>query len=607
MVSPDAGKDAVVGGCYRLTRQLGRGGMGTVYEAQHLRLGGKVAIKILSPQFANDPRFRARFKREARAASKIRHPNVVQITDYGETPSGSVFFAMELLEGRDLHAILRERIEPLPWPRARHLLAQAADGLAAAHAQGIIHRDVKPANVFVLQGEGIRDFVKILDFGIAKIFAPYTEDSVLIKNLTTTGEVFGTAKYMAPEQVHGKSNDARMDMYALGVVAYEILTGRVPFNGRSAYEIIAHHMRDAPPSLRAQQPSIPAALEAVILRALQKQPDDRFATMEAFAWALRAFDESSDASTNVLNHRRRSKTVPMTSPAHAHAHMRQRRDYGIQTAAEPAPAPKHRAFGAYPRALGAAPSPTQRTTHPAPQEVATGPLGMPYAVEVTKREEISTPPRHRTTKTWRFWSSIGLLALGTSVLSVMAALHTMNERDRELHAEHESSGSALSDDLATAPMPRDGLVESSSRTAPEQPPAENTPDHGSGGPVLPSPPRSARPKAPKSAKRRARPSQPPKPRSDQQLKLDLAKKVMRQCDALGTGNRVKIILRVEPSGRLSHQEIDAEGSLARCVRRALGTPVFSGQNPKIMLNPMVGTLKPDCNNPFEGDDPHCKR
>lgn len=306
-----------MGACYRILRPLGEGGMGTVYEAQHLRLGGKVAIKVLSAQLAANPKFRERFKREARSAAQVHHPNVVQIIDFGETPGGSVFFAMELLKGRDLQAILRQQA-PLPWRRAQHLLVQAADALGAAHRCGIIHRDVKPANCFVLESEGVRDFVKLLDFGIAKIQMAPSADSVLLKNLTGTGEIFGTAKYMAPEQAYGSSDDPRVDVYSLGVVAYEMLTGRVPFEGATAFEILTRHINDEPRPPRERQPTIPKALEAVVLRAMEKQPARRFATMDELARALRDVTNEADAPWPGVARR---PTLPVASaePAHTDA------------------------------------------------------------------------------------------------------------------------------------------------------------------------------------------------------------------------------------------------------------------------------------------------
>ena len=184
--------DVLLDGRYRLTRLMGEGGMGQVYEGMHETLDRKVAVKVLLPRYAFEPKFRERFLREAKAASKVRHPNVVQILDFGDTPGGSVYFVMEFLEGQDLATVLRQA-GPLPWPRARHLLLQTISALAAAHERKIIHRDIKPANVFIEELGARRDFVKVLDFGIAKIAADATEDSSLAQSLTGTGEVFGTA------------------------------------------------------------------------------------------------------------------------------------------------------------------------------------------------------------------------------------------------------------------------------------------------------------------------------------------------------------------------------------------------------------------------------
>ncbi|MCB9715519.1 MAG: protein kinase [Myxococcales bacterium] len=264
---------------------MGEGGMGQVYEGVHNTLDRKVAVKILLPRFAYDARFRERFLREAKAASKVRHPNVVQILDFGDTPNGSVYFAMEYLEGRDLRHLLYET-GPLPWPRARNLLLQISSALAAAHERGVIHRDLKPANFFISDARGFEDFVKVLDFGIAKIAADSSSENSVAKSLTGTGQVFGTAKYMAPEQAYGSSDDPRVDVYSVGVVAYEILTGQIPFDGSSAFEIITRHVNEPPRPLRELEPSVPAAVEAVVLHALAKKPERRFASMEDLERAL---------------------------------------------------------------------------------------------------------------------------------------------------------------------------------------------------------------------------------------------------------------------------------------------------------------------------------
>jgi serine/threonine protein kinase len=273
-------------GRYRLTRLMGEGGMGQVYEGYHETLDRKVAVKVLLPRFAYEPKFRERFLREAKAASKVRHPNVVQILDFGDTPGGSVYFAMEFLEGRDLQTLLRQEGR-LAWPKARPLLLQIVSALAAAHESRIIHRDLKPANFFITEARGRQDLVKVLDFGIAKLAAATgPEESALAQSLTGTGEVFGTAKYMAPEQAYGASDDPRVDIYSLGIVAYEMLTGQVPFTGVSVFDIVTRHVNEPPRPPRELVPDIPPAVEAIILRAIAKRPEDRFASMEVMEQAL---------------------------------------------------------------------------------------------------------------------------------------------------------------------------------------------------------------------------------------------------------------------------------------------------------------------------------
>ncbi len=272
-------------GRYRLTSLMGEGGMGRVYEGVHEQLASKIAVKVLLPQFAYETKFRERFLREARATSKIRHPNIVQLLDFGPTPNGSVYFAMEFLEGRDLSSLLREE-QRLSWPRARHLLLQMTSALGAAHQHGIIHRDVKPGNFFITNAFGHEEFIKVLDFGIAKLKGATGGDRTQAQNLTGTGEIFGTAKYMAPEQAFGESDDLRVDVYSLGIVAYEMLTGGVPFTGSSAFEIITRHVNDPPRAPRTIDPRIPAAAEQVILRAIAKRPDRRFSSMDEMRVAL---------------------------------------------------------------------------------------------------------------------------------------------------------------------------------------------------------------------------------------------------------------------------------------------------------------------------------
>ena len=273
---------------YRLLDLLGEGGMGAVYLAEHVVIGKRVAVKVLSPEYSRNPGDVQRFLQEARTASVVRHDHVVDITDFGYTPRGQAFLVMELLEGEDL-ATLLQREGRLPWLRATELALQIAAGLSAAHAKGVVHRDMKPENCFLVRRPAGGDFVKVLDFGIAKI----TDDRLKLTgdSLTIEGGVIGTPEYIAPEIARGKKADARVDIYALGVVLYRMITGSLPFTSASGnyMEVLSAHITDAPepPSRRAPDALIPPQLEAVVLRALEKDPETRYLSVDAFAAAIR--------------------------------------------------------------------------------------------------------------------------------------------------------------------------------------------------------------------------------------------------------------------------------------------------------------------------------
>ena len=273
---------------YRLERLLGAGGMGAVFVGQQMALRKDVAIKVLDPRLAAKPRHVERFLREARAASKIRNLHVVDISDFGHVPGGSVYYVMELLDGRDLSHVIREA-RRLPWPRARSILLQMAHALQAAHDCGVVHRDIKPANCVIVPDpdDPNGEFVKVVDFGIAKMLELEGESN----GLTRPNEIMGTVAYMAPEQALCRTVDVRTDVYSLGAVAFEMLTGRVPFAGGGTFETLEMHIRDAPPSLRSIEPSVSPALDNVILKALQKRPEDRYQSMQAFERALRGIDD----------------------------------------------------------------------------------------------------------------------------------------------------------------------------------------------------------------------------------------------------------------------------------------------------------------------------
>ncbi len=256
---------------YELGSILGAGGMGAVFEATHLRLDRKVAIKVLRPVFAGHDQYIRRFLREAKAASKIRHRNVVEILDYGEASGGLVYSVMEFLVGRDLEQLLRTSPEyRLPWPQACPLLVQIASGLKAAHGSGVIHRDIKPANCFLTEEDG-DPLIKLVDFGIAKV-----DDSEQTHQLTGTAQLLGTPSYIAPELVRTKeAATAQSDMYSLGVVAYRLLTGAVPFSGDTTFEVLRQACFEPVPSMRERVPQLPPEVEAFVGTLLAKDPNDR--------------------------------------------------------------------------------------------------------------------------------------------------------------------------------------------------------------------------------------------------------------------------------------------------------------------------------------------
>src|SRR3954447_3866934 len=265
--------DTIVDGRYRAVRRLGAGGMAEVWCAEDEVLGRQVALKLLGGRFAEDPDFRERFRREAQAAAGLTHPNIVGIFDRSEW-EGTPYIAMELVDGRTLKELVSER-GPLPPPVAVNFVEQVLRALGYAHRRGIVHRDVKPQNV-IIDAEGT---AKVADFGIAR--AANSE-------MTETGAIVGTVQYLSPEQAQGRPVDSRSDLYSAGVVLYELLTGQVPFDGEAPVSIALKHVSEPPVPPAQLEPGTPPALEAVVLRALEKAPARRFQSAEEFIAALEA-------------------------------------------------------------------------------------------------------------------------------------------------------------------------------------------------------------------------------------------------------------------------------------------------------------------------------
>lgn len=262
----------ILGGRYTLGDRIAGGGMGTVYIAKDERLGRRVAVKMLKEALAEDVRFVERFKREARSAAALTHPNVASVYDYGED-SGCHFIVMEYVEGMDLARLL-DREGSLEPERAAAIATQAAAALGHAHAAGVIHRDVKPANIMV----GAQDRVKVTDFGIARAVGDST--------LTATGTIMGTASYLSPEQAQGLPLDVRSDVYSLGIVLFEMLVGEPPYTGDSAVSLAMRHMNEDVPAPSEKRPETPPELDRVVLGAAAREVDDRYANGHAMARAL---------------------------------------------------------------------------------------------------------------------------------------------------------------------------------------------------------------------------------------------------------------------------------------------------------------------------------
>lgn len=316
----------ILNGKYQILQKIGSGGMGSVYRAYEPAVNRMVAIKILHPKLANRTDLVSRFRREARALMQLTHPNTVKVFSYDELEDGALYIVMEFLEGKNLNQTVRSE-GPFVLERALRILIPASGALHEAHRAGIIHRDLKPENIFLVQTETLRDFPKVLDFGLAKVSERQMRPGSII--LTQEGMVFGTPEFMSPEQAQGKALTPASDIYSLAMILYEMLTGKLPFDAKNPMEFIQLQVMAPPIALNQRVPgrTFPEALEQIINRALAKRPDERFTSAAEFAGAMQGvLGGSTYAPQPVLLHGASNQPnlapppsahVPSSSPSRA--------------------------------------------------------------------------------------------------------------------------------------------------------------------------------------------------------------------------------------------------------------------------------------------------
>jgi eukaryotic-like serine/threonine-protein kinase len=351
-------------GNYRVVDRLGEGGMGEVYLAAHPDLGRKAAVKVLRPDLAGNGENVVRFFNEARAADAIRHPAIVRVLDLGSMPSGAPYIVMEHLEGETLAARL-ERAGRLDASTAAAVAARTADALQAAHTAGIVHRDLKPANLFLVAGRSLADpeALKVLDFGIAKLAEPWRHER---SPKTESGMVLGTPVYMSPELCSGaREVDHRTDIYSLGVILYEMLCGTPPFRSSGFGELAHLHLGTPPTPPRARNPAVPEPLQAIVLRALEKEPGQRFASMAELRAALDAWSAGAPAAPGPGRTRRRAWLAALVVVPAAAAVIAGRRRRVVAPPSAPDPV------------APAAPTPVTPVPAPAAAAPAPAPVSLP--------------------------------------------------------------------------------------------------------------------------------------------------------------------------------------------------------------------------------------
>jgi serine/threonine-protein kinase len=299
-------------GRYRIVQKLGEGGMGAVYEGQHELIGKRLAIKCLHAQFATNPEIVERFYREAQSATAVGNEHIIEVTDVGTFDDGAPFIVMEFLEGIEL-AKLIEQEGSLSISRLVHIVTQVCGALSAAHARGIVHRDMKPENIYLIRRGADSDFVKVLDFGVSKVRD--ASDSMGAHALTRTGMAIGTPYYMPPEQAQGvRDLDHRADIYAVGVILYQGLTGHLPFDAESYPALLLKIVSERPAPLRVFRNDLPEALESLVLKAMARDRSDRFQTTQELADALQRFSVLQTMPPESMSRRSAVSAIPQTTP-----------------------------------------------------------------------------------------------------------------------------------------------------------------------------------------------------------------------------------------------------------------------------------------------------
>ncbi|HEX4454897.1 MAG TPA: serine/threonine-protein kinase [Kofleriaceae bacterium] len=452
-------------GNYRILNKIGTGGMGAVYLAEHPLIGKRVALKVIHRELASNREVVQRFFQEAKAVNKIGNEHIVEIHDFGITPEGDHFYIMEFLEGRTLASVIHHE-RALAIMRALHVGAQIASALAAAHAAGIIHRDLKPDNVMLTTRLGDSDFVKLLDFGLAKMFAG---GQSAVK--TAAGVLLGTPQYMSPESCESRPNvDHRTDIYALGILLFQMLTGVLPFDGETMGEVLVKQVTQLPPPLRAINANIPSSVEQIVLRCLAKQPDARFPTMLVLREALLEPDRYLTQSPPIAPTR---SMAPGEAPvdaktimAYAAQHQQAQAATRIGMANElPLLAPPAMGNASAATIFGGAPAPIPLA--PSKKTIALGPdLSMPAPQGLsTHTMQIATPLGYSSRPPQRVWPIVLLIAALLGLIGGGIAVARF---------KHNNAVAAVEPDAAVPVVVKPPPVQPPPQPQPKPPPPQQT-------------------------------------------------------------------------------------------------------------------------------------